>query len=298
MTAGFEMAGKPPTMTREDAPVVMLVHGMWSRPHVWDNFRQFFEARGYRVITPTLRFHDTEPGDAPHPCLGETSLSDYLEGLVCEIGRLRTKPLVIGHSMGGLLAHILAARGFARAVVGLAPAQNAGVFNHDMRSAWIFRREFLRRGFWREPQLPSFEAMRYGVMNRLPERDREDLYSTLIQESGRVTLEIGFWFLDRQRTTWINPADVACPMLFMTGTEDKLTPLWLTHRLAEPYGEKLKVEALRGHSHWLPAEPGWERIAERAAAFFETEAPEMARRMAAQAAPGLRGLVTAYQAAR
>ena len=280
MSAGLERTGTVQQQARGDAPVVMLIHGMWSRPHVWDNFRAFFEARGYRTIVPTLRFHDIQPGDDPHPSLGETSLSDYLDSLTGEIGRLGTKPLIIGHSMGGLLAHLLAARGFARAVVGLAPAQNAGVFNHDLRTSWIFRREFSRFGFWRQPQLPSFEAMRYGVMNRLPERDREELYATLIPESGRAMLEIGFWFLDRQRTTWINPAKVGCPMLFMTGTEDKLTPLWLTQRLAEPYEGNLKVEALRGHSHWLPAEPGWERIAERAAGFFEKEAPEMARQMA------------------
>lgn len=294
MSAGFEWEGKPQAATRGDAPVVMLIHGMWSRPHVWDNFRQFFEARGYRTIIPTLRFHDIEPGSEPHPELGEASLAHYLDGLVSEIGRLGLKPLVIGHSMGGLLAHLLAARGLARAVVGLAPAQSAGIFNHDLRTSWVFRQQFRRLRFWREPQLPSLDAMRYGVMNRLPDTEREELYATLIPESGRAMLEIGFWFFDRQRTTWINPADVACPMLFLTGTEDKLTPLWLTERLAEPYEGKMRVEALSGHAHWLPAEPGWEAIAERAAGFFEREAPEMARQMAPRLATGPGGLVPAY----
>jgi len=91
----------------------MLVHGMWSRPHVWDNFRQFFEARNYRVVVPALRHHDRSPDGTPHPDLGTTSLADYISDLACEIGQLDRKPLVIGQSMGGLLAHMLAARGLA-----------------------------------------------------------------------------------------------------------------------------------------------------------------------------------------
>ncbi|MFN4353330.1 hypothetical protein [Parvibaculum sp.] len=110
-------------------------------------------------------------------------------------------------------------------------------------------------------------------------REQEELYSGFQPESGRAVCEIAYWFLDRRRTTWINPADVACPMLFITGKEDRSTPHWRTARDAEPYGGRLKVEVLKGHAHWLPAEPGWERIAERAVYFFEKEAAAMARNL-------------------
>jgi pimeloyl-ACP methyl ester carboxylesterase len=261
-------------------PVVLLVHGMWSHPGIWHNFRLFLEARGYRVVVPALRHHDAAPGDPAHPALGSTSIADYFSDLVAIAGKLGEKPFVIGHSMGGLLAQMLAARGLARAVVGLAPAPSAGTLLLDHRPFWFFRRETIRPFFWRRPQLPSLDSMRYGVLNRVPPREQEGLYAGLLPESGRAVCEIAYWFLDRQRTTWINPADVACPMLFLTGTDDRLTPLWVTERNAEPYGDRLKVEALKGHAHWLPAEPGWERIAERAAHFFEKEAAVMARKLA------------------
>jgi pimeloyl-ACP methyl ester carboxylesterase len=294
MHAGFDETDRSrPVHDGRDKPAIMLVHGMWSRPHVWDNFRQFLEARNYRVVVPTLRHHDGAPGAMPHPELGTMSLVDYLADLASEIGRLGGKPLVIGHSMGGLLAHMLAARGLARAVIGLAPAQNAGVINHDVRSAWIFRREFMKSRFWAIPQLPTFKAMQYGVLNRLAPREQEELYASLQPESGRAMFEIGMWYFDSKRTTWINPDDVACPMLFMTGTEDKLTPLWLTQRLAEPYGTQLRVEALKGHAHWLPAESGWERIAERCVRFFEKDAPEMARQMVPETARAIGQLAPA-----
>lgn len=281
MTA-FEATGKPQPMADDEAPVVMLIHGMWSRPHVWDGFRSYFEDRGYKVIVPTLRHHEAGADGSPHPDLATTSVGDYALDIAREIGKLGRRPLIIGHSMGGLIAQMLAARGFARAVVGVAPAQIAGAFNYDVRSSWIFRHEFSSWGFWRKPQLPSFEAMRFGALNRMKESEAEDLYATLVPESGRALLEIGLWFLDDRRTTWINPADVCCPMLFLTGAQDRLTPLWLTRRVTDFYDGKARLEAVEGRGHWLPSEAGWEQLAERAALFFETEAAEMARRLSPQ----------------
>lgn len=274
------ISGTGPTLADGGKPVVMLVHGMWSHPGIWRNFQSFLEARGYRVIVPALRYHNGAPGDAAHPALGHTSIADYLNDFVELAGKLGEKPLVIGHSMGGLLAHMLAARGLARAVVGLAPAPAAGTLLLDVRPYWFFRRETLRPGFWRRTQLPSLAAMRYGVLNRIPPREQEELYAGLLPDSGRAVCEIAYWYFDRHRATWINPTDIACPMLFLTGAEDRLTPHWVTERNAEPYDGRLKVEVLSGHAHWLPAEPGWERIAERAVEFFEKEAAVMARKMA------------------
>lgn len=281
-----------PVSLVDDRPVVMLIHGMWSRPPIWDNFRTFFEGRGYRVVVPVLRHHTIEPGDTPNPELAVTSLADYADDLAKTIRKLDRKPLVVGHSMGGLLAQMLAARNLTLAVVALAPAQCAGTFNFDLRSSWIFRREFTTFGFWRQLHLPTFSAMRYSMLNRMPENEARQIHDMLIPESGRTLLEIGWWFFDRRRTTWINPADIRCPMLFLTGTADRLTPLWLTKRVAKRYEDRALVEALKNHSHWLPGEPGWEIIAARAAHFFEEEAPALGRKLESQSDAGISAFTT------
>jgi len=261
---------------------VMLVHGMWSRPSAWDNFRAFFEARGYRVVVPALR-HRAEPGAEPHPELGVTSIADYADDLAAEIRNLDRKPVIIGHSMGGLLAQILAARGLVHAAVCLAPAHCAGYMSFDPGPLWIFRHQTLSGRFWERPQLPTFETMRYGILNGLPKAEREAMYATLVPESGRAFFEIAYWFFDRRRATLVNPADVSCPLLMLTGVNDRLTPVHMTKRVVEGYEGRASFETLPGHAHWLPAEPGWERIAERTAAFFEIEAPALARRIAVPA---------------
>lgn len=251
---------------------VVLIHGMWSRPHVWGNFRHFFEARGYRVLTPVLRHHNIEPGMEPHPELGTTSLLDYADDLEAEILRLDEKPFIIGHSMGGTLAQMLASRGLARGATLLATAHCAPILALSPLVALIFFREMMLTPFWRWTQLPSYRAMRSTVLNGFNERDARNLYGTLIPESGRSFFELAFWYLDNRRAALIDPARVTCPLLLLTGTDDRLTPVSVARRTAEYYGGKARLEALHGHAHWLPGEAGWEVVAERAARFFEVEA--------------------------
>jgi len=265
---------------------VVLIHGMWSRPQVWENFRHFFEARGYRVLTPTLRHHDIEPWTEPDPALATTSLLDYADDLEAEIAGLDEKPFVIGHSMGGTLAQMLAARGLIRGATLLATAHCAPVITLPPSVVMIFLREIMMTPFWRWTFLPSYKAMRRAMLNGLNERDARNLYASLIPESGRSFFELAFWYLDKRHAALIDPAKIACPLLMLTGMDDRLTPLSMARRTAEHYGSKARLEELPGHAHWLPGEPGWEHIAERAVRFFENEAPHIQIETgAAEAAP-------------
>src|SRR5438445_4111360 len=106
---------------------IFMIHGMWGGPWYWENYRRVFEAQGYRCIATTLPYHDMDPQGVPDPRLGTASLLDYVDALALEIAQLDEKPIVMGHSLGGLLAQMLAARGLAKALVLLTPAAPAGV---------------------------------------------------------------------------------------------------------------------------------------------------------------------------
>ena len=121
------------------AKVAVFIHGMWGTPDVWRNWQPFLEARGWHTISPSLRHHDAPP-HAPPPDLGTTSLADYVADLTHTIEGLPEKPVVIGHSMGGLLALLLCARGLARAGVLLTPAPDAGVIAIRPSNLWAFAR--------------------------------------------------------------------------------------------------------------------------------------------------------------
>ncbi len=99
------------------AETVVMIHGMWGSGWYWENFKGFFESKGYQCVVPTLRYHDMDPNGVPDPRLGTTSLLDYAADLEKLIRELHVMSILMGHSMGGLLAQILGSRGLAKALV-------------------------------------------------------------------------------------------------------------------------------------------------------------------------------------
>ena len=132
------------------AKLAVFIHGMWGTPDVWRNWRSRLEARGWQTLAPALRHHDAPP-HAPPDALGVTSLLDYAADLERELRALPEKPVVIGHSMGGLIALLLCARGLARAGVLLTPAAPASVIAIRPSNFVAFARIQMKWGWWRKP---------------------------------------------------------------------------------------------------------------------------------------------------
>lgn len=85
-------------------PPLFFIHGMWSRPRVWDGLRARLEAAGHATHAPALPYHDVEPGMPPAPQLGEIGIGDYVAFLIDQVRQLSVPPVIVGHSMGGMLA--------------------------------------------------------------------------------------------------------------------------------------------------------------------------------------------------
>ncbi len=173
-----------------------MIHGMCGSAWCWDNYRWVFESAGYRCITTTLPYHNIDPSDKPDSRLGTTSLLDYAGALQQEIIQLGDKPIIIGHSMGGLLAQLLAERGLAKTLVLLSPSAPAGLMGLSpslLRSSWSIQSKW---GFWKNPMRLSFAEAAYSVLHRLPQNEQRELYAKYVYESGRAGCEIFYWFLD------------------------------------------------------------------------------------------------------
>ncbi|MFQ5996132.1 MAG: alpha/beta hydrolase [Dehalococcoidales bacterium] len=244
--------------------IIVMIHGMWGGGWNWENFQQFFGGKGYHCITPTLRLHDVDPKAPPHPQLGTTSLLDYVEDLEKDIRKLDTLPILMGHSMGGLLAQILGSRGLAKALVLLAPAPPSPLGIMALKPSVIrgFLSPLLRWGFWRKPMRQTFAEAAYSTMNLLTEKEQKRLYDRYVYESGRAACEIGFWFLDQKRAAQVDESKVTCPMLIIEGSQDRIMPASVVRKTARKYKAVATYRELPNHAHWLIVEPGWQEIAE------------------------------------
>jgi non-heme chloroperoxidase len=240
---------------------VVMIHGMWGGDWCWDQYRFFFENKGYHCVIPNLRYHDLDPNDAPDPRLGTVSLLDYADDLEKLIKKLDSPVVLMGHSMGGLLAQILASRDLAEAVVLFAPAAPYGTIGLTysvVRSFWTILTTWK---YWKKPVRQTFNEASYSTLGVLPTDLKKEEFAKLGYESGRAIFEIGFWPLDSAKASKVDESKVTCPVLVIAGVEDKITPASVIRKIANKYRKVAVYKEIEHHGHALLGEPGWEEIA-------------------------------------
>jgi len=257
-----------------------MIHGAFCGPWAFDAFRKPFAAAGYKVHTPTLRFHDE--GAHASRALGKTSLTDYAHDLAAFIATLDAPPILLGHSLGGLLAQMLAAKGLARALVLLAPCPPWGIMPSTMFEIASAQTMLLAGDFWNQPLKPDYWIAAANSLDRLPPAERLKVFARFVPESGLATFEILHWAFDARRASLVHAHDVACPVLCLVGEHDRINPPSTVRRIAERYRGRATYDELAGHSHWLPGEPGWEKIAARCTGWLDSLEDEGAGRSAAK----------------
>jgi pimeloyl-ACP methyl ester carboxylesterase len=240
---------------------IFMIHGMWGGSWCWDEHKEYFEAKGYRCVAPTLLLHDPDENERYREKVGRLSLKDYIADLEKQIIELDEKPILMGHSMGGLLALILASKGLAKAAILITLAPPRGVF--VLR--WPVVRSFLsglrRWCFWNRAFKQTFREASHSMLHLLPEAEQRVIYKKFVYESGRAGAEIGLALLDKGRASEIKTDRIPCPVLVIGAEKDRITPAVIVRKVAERFD--LEYEELKDHSHWVIREDGWEDIAHK-----------------------------------
>src|SRR5512136_1842928 len=114
-------------MAQTVTKTVVFIHGAFCGGWCFEDFVPGFEARGFVCHVPDLRFHVSGPARAPDPRLAQASIADYRRDMVELVARLPELPVIVGHSIGGLIGQQLAAKGLARSLVLLASGAPWGI---------------------------------------------------------------------------------------------------------------------------------------------------------------------------
>jgi pimeloyl-ACP methyl ester carboxylesterase len=239
---------------------VVMIHGACSGAWCFADFARVLERHGWTCHVPDLRYH-SGPTAEPDPRLAETSIADYTHDLSCYIEKLRTVPIVIGHSMGGLIAQQLAAKGLARGLVLMASCAPWGVLPATDDERALAKGLMSAGPFWTQALQPTFEIAKQDSLASLEPAAQRAVFDKLGPESGRAFFELFFWMFDNARTTAVDAARVRCPVLVMAGSQDKIVSAATARSIAQLYGRRAMFHLADGRGHLLPLELGWEELA-------------------------------------
>jgi len=235
---------------------IIMVHGAFCGGWVFDRFAGPFRAAGHLVLTPDLPGHAP---DAPPRAAAGLSMRDYARHVAALAGAQSEPPLIVGHSLGGLVALLAAERTPVAGVIALAPSPPWGVSGSTMEEAISAVALYALGPYWAMPIEPDYPTFRRYAVDRLPRAERQALHARMRPESGRAIFETLNWWLDPLTTTLVRPDRIGAPMLALSGGADVVHPPATVRETARRLGAAHRT--FPEMSHWLPGEPGWENVA-------------------------------------
>ena len=253
---------------------VVFIHGLWLLPSSWDRWAALFEKAGFTALTPawpddpdTVVEANAHPEVFAHKTIGQ--VADHFDEIIRE---LKTKPAIIGHSFGGLLAQILAGRGLASATVAIDPAPFRGVLPlpiSSLKSAW----PVLGNPANRNRAVPlTFDQFRFGFANAVSEEEARQLYDTFaVPASGAPLFQAAVANLNPWTEAKVDTENPGRgPLLFISGEKDNTVPWAITSASFERQqrnGGVTEIVEIPNRGHALTIDNGWKDVADAALTF-------------------------------
>ena len=229
----------------------MLIHGLWGGAHMWRRMGPYLAANGYAAYAVWLRHH--HPG-ADHRSLHGVGVREIAADVV-EAAREIGGPILVGHSVGGLIAQVAAASWEAPGLVLLSSTGPLGILT--LHRGWnTFRAlpKFVGHPFRSEPSRPEATYMRRMYFNRLEATEAAALSANLVPEPRRFVRQLAFW------PPHVPRSSIRCPVLVASGSDDLGVTPWVARRLGARY--RVLPMIYPDRAHMLQIEPGWEDVAD------------------------------------
>ncbi len=241
---------------------VVFVHGMFVTPACWEEWEKYFQARGYKTLAPAWPEHDlpeTARQAARDGKLGALTLEQVLQRYRDVIRGLGEKPILVGHSMGGLVVQLLLQEGLGAAGVAIDSAPPKGVISLKysfLKANWPVISPSAKID---QPIEMSFPAFQYAFVNGMPLPEQRAAYERhVVPESRRVgkapTTPVGAIDFSRPRP----------PLLLIAGGDDHIIPPGLNRSNYARYRKAPAITDFRefpGRNHWIIAQAGWQEVA-------------------------------------
>ena len=247
---------------------IMLIHGLWMTPGCWEPFRNFYEERQYQVIAPPWpRLHgDVEDIRRDPSALAGIGVAEIVTHYENAIRLLGDPPILIGHSLGGLVVQILLDRGLGAAGIAIDSAPPKGLWRLPLSQVKALLPVLSDPlSYWYTVSL-SYPQFRYAFANTMSEGEAQGAFRQYaIPAPGRPVFEVKFASVNPWSATAVNYANgERAPLLLIAGTQDHIAPPSVVGANYDQYRRSPAITSFRefpGRSHLIIAQDGWQEVA-------------------------------------
>jgi pimeloyl-ACP methyl ester carboxylesterase len=250
---------------------LVFIHGLFMNAKVWQLWMRYFELRGYTCYAPSYPFHLGEPLSLranPDPTLRHLTFTTVVDHYKDFIDNLDCTPILIGHSMGGLVVQKLIELNYGMAGICLQSAPPAGLFS--------FKLSFVRCHFPTVNPLkgnsicvPDVDWVRYAICHLLTEEAAKTLYAKFIVPESRNVPRSSLGKAGR-----IDFTKPHKPLLFIAGDIDHAIPSELVVKNFNAYRSTTSIKAYQafaGRTHNICLQENWSEVADYISAWIETD---------------------------
>lgn len=241
---------------------IVFIHGLFMNPISWNDWIKFYEAKGYKCYAPAYDYHDGSPDslrNKSNPELRNLTFGKIIDSLSAFIDKLQEKPILIGHSMGGLAVQKLIElnKGIAGICIDSAPPK--GIISLK----WSFLKSnlpILNPLKGNSTYLPTLKWFHYAICNTMTiEQTQIEYDKFIIPESRNIP-----------RSTTQNEGKIDFkkphnPLLIIAGEKDTIIPSSLNKKNFKAYKDPnsiINFKEFSGRTHYICGQKNWEEVAQ------------------------------------
>lgn len=240
---------------------VLFITGAFVTHHCWDDWKIYFNSKGYHTIAPPWPFKEGNNAAElrnrqPHDTdLAALTLSELIEHYAAIAQQFAEKPIIIGHSLGGLITQILLNHGLAAAAVAIHSVPPQGIIPYEF--------SFLKGG-WKslglftslqKTYLMSFKDWQYAFVNGMSLDEQHKAYEAFTIPESKTVARGGL--TSAAKVDFKKPH---APLLITAGSTDHIIPTHLNKRNFNRYPQNGSVTAFKefpGKNHFVLGQPDW-----------------------------------------
>ncbi|KGO94425.1 alpha/beta hydrolase [Flavobacterium subsaxonicum] len=252
---------------------ILFITGAFVSHTTWNNWKLFFEEKGFTTLAPAWPFKDA-PAEVlrnrhPDSDLATLRLAELVEYYVNIILKMPEEPILIGHSMGGLIVQLLLQRKFGVAGVAIHSVPPQGVFTFK----WSFYKSAMGPlGLFtsvKQTYLMPFKQWQYAFTNNMPLQDQKNAYESYAVPESKLLIRDGL-----SDAAKIDFKKQHAPLLFIAGSTDHIMPASLNFSNYKKYKNKESVidyMEFEGSNHFVLGQPTWKNEANFIACWLENK---------------------------